>query len=63
MPCLIVRGNGGNGGNGGGIETKLHVGMISLPEEAEEEGWLHGLWKFGFLGSEDALALAGDAVD
>ena len=27
------------------------------------EGWLHGLWKLGFIGLEDALALAGDVVD
>ena len=50
MPRLIIR---GNEGNGGGIDTKVHVGMIS-PPEAEEEGWIHGLWKLGYLGSKDA---------
>ena len=56
MPCLIVR---GNEGNEGGIDTKVHVGMISSPD-AEVEGWIHELWKLGFLGLENALALAGD---
>ena len=59
MPCLIIR---ENKGNGGGIDTKVHVGMISSPE-ADEEGWLRGLWKWGFLGSVDALALVGDEMD
>lgn len=51
--CLIAI---GNGGNGGGADPKVHAGIISPPEA--EQGWLDGLWRLRYLGSEDVFTLA-----